>query len=180
MSVPILLIEDNLGDIKLFEEMIKEANFEIDTDIQLFSLYNLDDQISEFIIKNEIKIVFLDLGLPGTQGKDTVIKFRQYNSNIPLVAYTGTNDISLGAELLAIGSDDYICKSDATSSIILKTIWLNLQRFELQSSLQEKEQLLLAQSRNAAMGDMIAMIAHQWKQPLSVLSMLLNNMRAFL
>ena len=36
---------------------------------------------------------------------------------------------------------------------------------------------MLAQSRQAAMGDMLAMIAHQWRQPLSVISMVANNIK---
>lgn len=43
--------------------------------------------------------------------------------------------------------------------------------------LKKAEKLLLVQSRNAAMGEMISMIAHQWKQPLSVLSMIANNIK---
>lgn len=46
------------------------------------------------------------------------------------------------------------------------------------TQMQESEELMLAQSRQAAMGDMIGMIAHQWRQPLSVISMLANNLRA--
>ncbi|MDD3324640.1 MAG: transporter substrate-binding domain-containing protein [Sulfurospirillaceae bacterium] len=45
------------------------------------------------------------------------------------------------------------------------------------TELREKEQMLLAQSRNAIMGEMLSMIAHQWKQPLAVLSMLANNIK---
>jgi len=41
--------------------------------------------------------------------------------------------------------------------------------------LKEKDKLILLQSRHAAMGEMISMIAHQWRQPISIISMLANN-----
>ena len=49
------------------------------------------------------------------------------------------------------------------------------QRIQIQKQLHEKEELMIAQSRHAAMGEMISMIAHQWRQPLSVISMDANN-----
>lgn len=44
------------------------------------------------------------------------------------------------------------------------------------TELKKKDELLIAQSRHAAMGEMIGMIAHQWRQPISVVSMIANNM----
>ena len=44
--------------------------------------------------------------------------------------------------------------------------------------IQNKEEIMLAQSRHAAMGEMISMIAHQWRQPISVISMGANNILA--
>ena len=41
----------------------------------------------------------------------------------------------------------------------------------------EQEKLLIQQSKMAAMGEMLSMIAHQWRQPLSTVSTLSGNMK---
>ncbi len=52
------------------------------------------------------------------------------------------------------------------------------ERKKLEIELQEKEEMMIAQSRHAAMGEMISMIAHQWRQPITVISMVANNLLA--
>jgi len=52
------------------------------------------------------------------------------------------------------------------------------KEYKVKEKLREQEEMIIAQSRHAAMGEMISMIAHQWRQPLSVISMGANNVIA--
>jgi len=49
------------------------------------------------------------------------------------------------------------------------------EEVHLREALKDQEELMIAQSRHAAMGEMISMIAHQWRQPISVIAMGANN-----
>ncbi len=46
----------------------------------------------------------------------------------------------------------------------------------LEQELIEQEELMISQSRHVAMGEMIGMIAHQWRQPITVIAMGANNL----
>jgi PAS domain S-box-containing protein len=80
-----------------------------------------------------------------------------------------------------------ISLEEERKNIITKLQETNLELVELKKSLQnkvkksvveirEKEQLLLAQSRRAAMGEMIGNIAHQWRQPLSAVAAIVQDL----
>ena len=67
----------------------------------------------------------------------------------------------------------------AVKQIQLEALNRSLQKriAEAISELRQKDQLMISQDRQAAMGEMIGNIAHQWRQPLNALSMVLGNIK---
>jgi PAS domain S-box-containing protein len=51
-----------------------------------------------------------------------------------------------------------------------------LERLRAVEDLREKERLLIQQSRQAAMGEMIGNIAHQWRQPLNTVGLMVQEL----
>ncbi len=69
----------------------------------------------------------------------------------------------------------------AIVSALLLLKWISKSVEALQKAhqkIQEQDEIMVAQSRHAAMGEMISMIAHQWRQPISVIAMDANNILA--
>lgn len=73
---------------------------------------------------------------------------------------------------------------DLESKVQEKTKELQLLNLSLEEKVQEKakelvekDAMILAQSRQAAMGEMISMIAHQWRQPLSTITLQISNLK---
>ena len=66
-------------------------------------------------------------------------------------------------------------ENDEVIYYVASFIDITLQK-NVQKKLEEKDRMLVHQSKMAAMGEMIGNIAHQWRQPLSVVSIITSGM----
>ncbi len=71
--------------------------------------------------------------------------------------------------------NDYTNKVDVRNSDEVGELATGLNK--MIDSIIEKEEMLITQSRHAAMGEMISMIAHQWRQPITVIAMSANSLK---
>lgn len=71
---------------------------------------------------------------------------------------------------------DYDAVELESLQLLANETWRLIQRKRNIAKLQEAGEMLMVQSRHAAMGEMMSMIAHQWRQPISIIEMCINNL----
>ncbi len=102
-----------------------------------------------------------------------------YNScyNMALAVYNGLNKVE---NCHLYQEKELRNEQQILNQMIIESHQLNrLLEAEI-SERQQQEQLLIQNSKLAAMGEMIGMIAHQWRQPLSSISTLSGNLKVLI
>lgn len=97
---------------------------------------------------------------------DTIKAKHTYKSTVKNLAKNG-NAFYVNSTVFPILSDD----GDIVEFVAIR--YDVTKEMELRQKMVKKDRVLFAQSRLATMGEMLANIAHQWRQPLNELSILL-------
>ena len=136
-------------------------------------------------------LLITDIEMPELNGFEVIKKLREEDKELAVLITSAYDDSHYMSEAIACGVDGYIIKPfifEQFLELVLKTIRnivmkrenrLYKESLEEQVALEiakrkDKEQLLIQQTKMAAVGDMIDAIAHQWKQPLHAISMYMD------
>lgn len=146
---------------------------------------NAEEGLSSFR-NNKYDLIITGIDMDNMNGIEMISKIRETNKDITiLVISSNTNHF---VELIKLGIDGYLLKPidfDQFTNILHKVIEKLQNKYELNAYkkyLEEKveeeiakrtqqEKVLVQQSKLAAMGEMMDAVAHQWKQPLTIMSM---------
>jgi len=138
--------------------------------------------------ENEIDLIITDINMPKMNGLDMLQEIKTINPDIPALIFSAYSDLEHFIHAIKLSIDGYLIKPidiDQFQQSLYKCIHnIQLQKenkqyqIELENkvaqqveTLRHKDKLLLEQSKHAAMGEMIDIIAHQWKQPLNSIVM---------
>ncbi len=146
--IKVLMIEDNPGDARLIQEMLREVNR---GKIKFEQKPKLSEGI-ERLEQEDIDVVLLDLGLPDSKGIETLIELRKYETRTPIVVLTGLEDEELGLDALKLGAQDYLSKMQVDSQLLFRTIQYAIERKKIEEKLRESEDRFRATFDRAAIG----------------------------
>lgn len=140
-SISILVVEDNTDDYLILTEVLALSD---EIEAVLFHEDLLKDAFSA-AEKNHIDLAILDLSLPDSFGLDTFDAFHEKYPMIPTIIMTGSRDQEMAFEAVRKGAQDYLFKSELSSSTIIRSIRYAIERqrltTELRMALNHVEQL---------------------------------------
>jgi len=128
----VLFIEDNPGDSRLIQELLREGQ-EVLFDFQ--QAESLSAGLA-YLTKGGIDITLLDLSLPDSQGMETLVRMRERAPGMPVVVLTGLDDEKLGVEALQAGAQDYLVKGQINWQLLSRTIRYAIERKRFEQRLE--------------------------------------------
>jgi signal transduction histidine kinase len=159
-----LLIEDNEEHADLFVRNLRIAKF---YDASIKRAIDLGEGISS-ASKENFDIIILDLGLPDTQGLETLKAFQEQNITTPIIVFTSSDDVELSLETIRLGAQDFIFKGEFSPGVITRSIRYAMERFLLVRRLKVTNSSLEAFAFAAA---------HDLKSPLRNINAYLSFLR---
>lgn len=127
----LLLIEDDLGDQKIFQAILEEISA---FRCRISFAENLQDGIA-VLVKDVPDIVFVDINLPDSQGNETIRRILTQNVSIPVVVLSGLDTIDLPLDMIRAGVQDYLPKSELSAVLVERLINHSIERHFLRSQL---------------------------------------------
>lgn len=129
----VLLVEDNPADVLLIREILNE------TRLGPFAILEPVARLAAALQRLDeggIDVVLLDLGLPDSQGFDTLLSVRAHAPRVPVVVLT-VLDESLGEDAIGAGAQDYLVKGRIDGGRLGRSLRYSIGRQTLISQLEE-------------------------------------------
>ncbi|MHA1697246.1 MAG: PAS domain S-box protein [Promethearchaeota archaeon] len=124
MVLQILLIEDLKKDAIIIKKLLSEIK---DFQCNIIWYKTLKEGI-EYIKKNYVDVILLDLSLPDSNGINTLKKLMEKNREVPIVVLTVLNDQELAKEIVNKGAQDYLVKDEIDSNLMARSIRYAIER----------------------------------------------------
>ncbi len=127
------LVEDNPGDARLIQEMLRQPPV---TPLRVDCLSRLDELLPR-LERGSFDILLLDLGLPDSQGLATFDGVHVRAPRMPIIIFSGATDEELAAEAVAHGAQDYLVKGQIDAFLLKRAIRYAIERKRSENEIQE-------------------------------------------
>lgn len=161
----ILLLEDSPSDAFLVREALKRA---MKSEIQIHHVERLADA-EALLEEHRFDVVLMDLGLPDSEGANTVSRLHDLHPGLPLVVLTGLDDEAMALRALHSGADDYLVKGEVEPRVLARVLRYAIERRQMSRERRELEKHLHESQRRESLLALAGGVAHHYNNLLAVI-----------
>jgi signal transduction histidine kinase len=166
----VLLVEDSPTDADLLRQVFLRSGKE---QWHLTHVERLTTAIAH-CEETSYDVVLLDLGLPDSEGLETVTEFRANVLTVPVVVLTMMDDEELALQVMARGAQDYLVKDQITTQLLMRSIRYAIERERIFQQLKNSERSILSaweqeQELNLLKSSFISMASHEFRTPMTTI-----------
>lgn len=173
---PILIVDDSSVNREMLTLILSEEYELITASDGTSALETLED------CSYNVDLILLDIVMPDIDGFEVcrILKTKPESKNIPIIMLSALDSSDSKLKGFEVGAVDYITKPFYGAEVLAR-VHTHIELYHLQKELVrlvdektdellENEKLLYQNAKMAELGTMIAMIAHQWRQPLNAIN----------
>jgi DNA-binding response OmpR family regulator len=137
----VLMFEDDADDTLFLRQLLADAEKHTPggLHVALTCVNRLEDGL-QYLANGTFDLILLDLGLPDSQGLDTLKSVHKNAAQVAIIVLTGLDDESLGLEAVRQGAQDYLVKGQTDAPLLRRSLGYAIERQRLQLELEAARQ----------------------------------------
>ncbi len=120
-----------------------------------------------------VDVIVSEDALPDISGSELARRYRDRQSDIPVIFLTSSKDVNYAVEIMRLGIKDCLLKEDLASRILPQSI---LRAVEKQRLKQEFSELEIRKKRLEAMQEIVVEISGRIKEPLDEMKKIVDSL----
>ena len=139
LQLEILLVEDNPGDARLLQDLLRCTASRIP-----FSIMHAETlaEAVNCLRQRMFNVILLDLSLPDSLGMETIEGIHAVAPKVPIVVLTGVDDEQMGTHAMRRGAQDYLIKGQVDGRLIMRAILYSIERTRIEEELKSLNETL--------------------------------------